>query len=97
MNEVVDSCKVSIQTKYCGPTNCRGARIIATVGNGKTKISIPYDHELNSDKNHAEAAKALCEKLNWAGKLVQGATKNGYVFVFVDGDWFVVGSPSLLK
>ena len=83
-NLIIDSRKVSIETKYISPSNIRGARIVAVVTCSKIKISIPYDHALNIDENHNEAAKALCRKMNWSGRLAKGATKTGYVFVFLD-------------
>ena len=83
-NEIVDTKKVSIETKYISPSNIRGARIVAVVTCSKIKISIPYDHSLNHEDAHNEAAKALCRKMNWSGRLAKGATKTGYVFVFLD-------------
>lgn len=38
---------------------------------------------LGDDDAHLRAAKALCEKMKWAGKLAMGHTKRGCVFVFV--------------
>ena len=82
-NEIIDSKKVSIQTKYISPNNVRGTRIVASVNSSKIKVSVPYDHSLENDENHNEAAKALCKKMNWSGRLAKGATKDGYVFVFL--------------
>lgn len=47
-----------ILTKYLGPTNTRGSRVKATTGSGAS-ITIPWDHELDADQNHAAAAMAL--------------------------------------
>jgi hypothetical protein len=81
-NQIVDSNKVAIETKYVGPNNSRGSTIVAKAN--KQKIIVSYDHSLNPDENHAEAARALCRKNNWTGNLVKGGTKDGYVFVFAD-------------
>lgn len=71
----------AIQTKYKGPTNTRGSRIIASDEDGN-RITIPYPHELSGQDVHHKAAQALCEKMGWTGELVGGSLKKGYVFVF---------------
>lgn len=71
---------VAIKTKYVGPTDTKGSRIIATA-NGN-RVSIPYSH---SGDAHQKAAKAICEKMGWTGQLVEGGTEDGKVFVFLDG------------
>lgn len=74
----------AIQTKYLGPTNCRGSRIKATDNDGN-KVTIPYPYELHQGEDmHRKAARALCDKMGWKGRLVGGALKNGYAFVFLD-------------
>lgn len=73
----------AILTRYVGPTNFKGARIIAEDGDGN-RITIPYRHELSSENAHHAAAEALCTKMNWQGKLIGGGLKNGYAWVFVD-------------
>ena len=77
----------SITTKYFGPSNVRGSRIIATAsgdGFGQPKIVMPYNHALGVDENHAKAARLLAEKLEWSGKWVMGGAKTGAVFVLVE-------------
>ena len=71
----------AITTKYYGPTNTRGSRIVATDSDGN-KATVGYDHALNSEGNHKEAAIALCDKMSWSGTLHGGHTKAGMVFVF---------------
>ena len=75
----------SIETKYVGPSNVRGTRIIAT-DCGDHRIIKSYDHSLSSEQNHMAAARQLCEKLNWHGSLWGGHTKAGMVFVWADSD-----------
>ena len=75
----------AIETKYHGPTNTRGARISASDGDGN-RISIPYPYELSGEAVHRKAAERLCDKMQWSGALVGGATKRGYTFVFVEGN-----------
>ena len=76
--------KIAIETKYYGPTNTRGSKIIATTANGQ-RLSMPYDH---SGNEHERAAHALATKMGWLedGKfrLVGGSTKSGMAFVFVE-------------
>lgn len=78
----------AIVTKYLGPTNYRGARVKARCQAGSLTLS--WDHSVNSDVNHAEAARRLALKLHWNenntfGELVGGGlpdgTGNCYVFV----------------
>jgi hypothetical protein len=73
----------AIVTKYRGPTDTRGARIIASDEDGN-RVSIPYPHELSGEDVHRKAAVALCDKMRWTGAdtLVCGGIKHGYVFVF---------------
>ena len=73
----------AITTKYICPTDRKGARIKATNAVGKS-LTIGYRHDLSSEAAHRAAAEALASRLDWPGRLVQGAIKGGYVFVFVD-------------
>lgn len=78
----------AIKTTYLGPTNSRGSRIKATAENGES-ITVPYPHDKNQGvEAHSVAALALCAKLGWAGELVGGGLRDGYVFVFVEGERF---------
>lgn len=79
----------SISTKYVGPTNFRGSRIIATSASGH-RVTVDYAHEMNVEMNHRSAAHKLAADLSWTGEWVGGATKDGYVFVQPDGDSFTI-------
>jgi len=48
---------IAIVTKYYGPTDSKGSRIVATE-NGK-RVTVGYDSGLNSEDNHAAAAEAF--------------------------------------
>lgn len=50
----------AIQTKYLGPTNCKGSRYKAWCQRGS--IIVGASHELNQDANHAKAADLLKRK-----------------------------------
>jgi hypothetical protein len=71
----------AIKTKYKGPTNYRGSRIIASDEDGN-RITISYPYELSGEAVHRKAAEALCEKMGWGRDLIAGSIKNGYVFTF---------------
>ena len=66
----------AIITKYHGPTEYKGSRIIASDGDGN-KVVVSYDPAFSSDANHELAACALCYKMNWHGKLCAGDLTNG--------------------
>ena len=82
----------TIETKYLGATNYKGSRIKATQSANfgsdyKPKtITVHYDHALNADGNHQEAARKLKAKLGWEGEMHGGTTSRGYVWVFVNDD-----------
>lgn len=78
----------AITTKYIGPTNYRPSRVKAKAHYGSVTIS--WDHALNTDENHEQAARALIAK-RLAGPdydytleiLAMGinADDNGYTFI----------------
>ena len=75
----------AIRTRYKGPTDYRGSRIIASDEDGN-RITISYDDALNSEEAHRQGAEALCNKMDWEGDMVSGSLKDGYVFVFLKSD-----------
>lgn len=75
----------AITTKYVGPTNTKGGRIIASTESG-IRHTISYPHELTEEAGHRKAAQELSDKLNWSGKLVAGGMRKGYCFVRLDGE-----------
>ena len=74
----------TIETKYLGPTDHRGARIKATATNGDA-VTIPYPHELNDTDKHIAAVRKLAAKLNWSGEMIGGWTARGMIWAFTDG------------
>lgn len=74
----------TIHTKYVGPSNVRGSRIIATASGSKARIIVSCDLAASSEDAHIEGAKALCAKMDWHGTMIGGHTKDGMVFVFDD-------------
>ena len=74
----------TISTKYLPATNTKGSRIKATSTSG-ISITAPYMYECSEADNHWAACSWLMEKLDWHGnKMIQGSTKDGYVFVFAN-------------
>jgi len=75
----------AIKTSFVRPNNYRGARITAKCA--AKKITVPYNHALNCDENHAAAANQLVQLLGWTpengnyGQFVGGCYDNDYYFV----------------
>lgn len=74
----------AIRTKYLGPTNHRSARVVAKAWAGSH--TTPWDYALGVECNHARAAKALADKLQWGGQWFGGGMDNGEDCVFVCAD-----------
>ncbi len=75
----------AILTRYLGPTDYRGSRIVATAEGGRNydtgrdtphRLTIPYDYAAN-DGGHRAAAYALRDRLGWTGEMVGGTLPNG--------------------
>jgi hypothetical protein len=69
----------AIVTKYLSPTNYRGTRIKVSCA-AKT-ITVGWNHALDVEANHREAAIALKVALGWVGpqygQIHGGTMKNG--------------------
>ena len=73
----------AIQTKWYGPTNHQGSRIVAKCD--ARRITIPYDHALSVSDNHRKAAEKLLDLMGWSGKMHSGVLPDGahaHVIVF---------------
>lgn len=80
----------AIRTHFAGPTNTRGARVVARASAGR--VSLAWDYELNTDENHRRAAMAYAEKFNWRGQWVAGELMDCSV-VFVCAGLNVPSTP----
>jgi hypothetical protein len=73
----------AIVTRYVGPTNHRGSRIIAKAY--AKKITTSYECAWNVEKNHDYAAEILARHMGWDGAWVSGSmpdnTGNVYVWI----------------
>ena len=81
----------AITTKYLPYTNTRPSRTKAISASGQT-LTIPYDHELGADANHAKAAQALATKLDWKGIWVAGGLTRGNTYVGLGPQFPVTGA-----
>ena len=69
----------AITTRFIPCTNYRESRVKASAEAGS--MTVGWDHALNVDENHAEAARALIAKFGWHGQWVQAAMPGaGYAF-----------------
>ena len=81
----------AITTQFKGWTETKPSRIVAfdSDGNKIEKSVGTLEDEVGKsspfmDEIHRAAAQALCNKMGWSGRFVTGATKQGYVHVFID-------------
>ena len=73
--------KVAIETRYLGPSNYRGSRIVASDGD-KNRATISYPYVLNSDEAHALACRTVRDKMGWKGDMVGGGFDGDMYWVF---------------
>lgn len=78
---------LTIETKYIGPSNTRGSRVSAKTTNSKPttgkpeRLTLSYDHGLDSIGAHLKAAQALAQREEWPGIwTLVGETERGYLF-----------------
>lgn len=79
----------SIQTKYLGPTDRYGSRIVASA-EGWGRAFVPFRHDARTERAHFEAVLALMAKVNKGRPeaehvdppTVYGGVKGGYVFCY---------------
>jgi len=69
----------AIRTRYHGPTNVRGSRIIASCEAGR--VIMDYNHALNLEGNHAAAARMLLDKFGWKGVYHGGVFDHDYFWI----------------
>ena len=83
---------MTIETRYHGPTNTRGARVSARLIDSSSmpthRVSLPWDDALDVAENHDRAARACLDAWAKANKLerepkewIRSSTPRGYVYV----------------
>ena len=65
----------AILTRFVGPTNTRGSRIIASCD--ARRLTVSWNYALSIDDNHRGAALALMRELDWHGEIVSGWLPKG--------------------
>ena len=65
----------AIETKFLPASNTCPSRIKATALAGSLTIS--YDHALDSDGNHRQAAQMLMDRYGWSNQIVGGTLAGG--------------------
>lgn len=79
----------SVYTRYCGPTNSRGSRIICTMNKGfgeKIRYTASYDYAAH-DVHDAAIAKFAEIHLPDGWKCIgKGHSDKGYVYLFQWGE-----------
>ena len=74
---------IAIETKYLGPTNFRGSRVVAFTGHKSQRLTLSWDDDKGPEANHDAAARALAVKMDWCGIWFRGgaASRKGNVYV----------------
>jgi hypothetical protein len=81
----------AIRTRYHGPSDVRGSRIVARAEAGS--VTVGYDHSLNLSENHAAAARVLIAKFGWDGHgpYFGGVFNSDYYWVSVPSEMLKEG------
>ena len=79
----------AITTRFAGPTESRGSRIIVKSQAGRKTVA--WDHALDASENHARAAYLYARSLGWVTdpKRMSGGGMpdgSGYCWVINDGE-----------
>lgn len=72
-----------IRTRYMGPTNSKGTRIVADDGDGNS-VYLARDTARAVEEDMFAAAVALTNKMKWRGELRGGWHKQAMYWVFLD-------------
>lgn len=70
---------IAITTRFLGPTNTKGARVVAECDGAR--IVREYDYAAGN-KSFGIVACELARKQGWTGTFLEGYAKGGRVFVF---------------
>ena len=80
--KITNDFHAAIVTRYVGPTDRKGSRIIAHVVGVPGVLTRSYDPALSESVNHMSAALALANKHGWHVTMAQGRIANtSYAFV----------------
>lgn len=73
--------QTAIATRYCEPTDNRGAHIV--VRYGTVRLEVSWDYELDPWTNHARAVRAVINWLGWGDRRWVGGWLPGEGTVWV--------------
>lgn len=79
----------AIITKYLPATSRTGSRYSAEDEDGNKVLISGESYACTHLDKHANAARALCEKMGWEGTLRGGSWQNGYAWVFQNSTMIV--------
>lgn len=80
----------AISVKYHGPTNTKGARMVARCDAGR--VTVPWDYGVSVERNAVAACEALLAKLGWEGTYHGGVLPDGsWAFCTDAGDAWAFG------
>lgn len=65
----------AIRTRYLGPTDSKGSRVVASCAAGRRIV--PWDHAQDPEGNHRLAARLLASRLDWRGQFFGGCNPDG--------------------
>lgn len=74
----------AISVKYLGPTNARGARMVARCDAGR--ITVAWDHSMSPSDNARTACLTLLRKLGWWERTFTGGLLPDGTWAFVTDD-----------
>lgn len=81
---------IVITTKFYGPTNTKGARVVASTSGGH-RHTVGYDYANGPLESHRKAATGLRDSMGWSGRLVGGDVTDG-VMAWLNTDHLVYES-----
>ena len=84
--QVLETHRVSLRANYSAPDG--GGRITVSRGEGGgQRLTVGWDHSLETGENYARAFNEFITRMNWGGSWVIGSGARGYVAVCVDPQW----------
>ena len=85
-NRVIESGRVSLRANYSAPDG--GGRITVSRGEGGgQRLTVGWDHSLNTGENYARAFNLFLDRMNWGGLWAIGSAARGYVAVCVNSEY----------
>lgn len=78
---MVDTFTMGATTRYYGPTNSRGSRIVVELANG-ARVTVPYDHSGNAHRSAVtDAARQSGFMVHGVAYVTESESRKGSVYV----------------